>query len=179
MRLLDKITAKRIRDGDVEAFEEFIHKYQDKLFSYCFRLVGNFHIAEELAQETFLKFYRSIASYDYMKAGLATWLFRIARNTCLNYLRSDIHDWTCEAGKLPGAAESPEDLYLAAEEHRELFMALQKLSLEGREMILMKDYLGFSCRELASIFQIPTGTVKSRLHKLRGQLRELMVMKYD
>ncbi len=173
MRLQDRITATRIRDGDVKTFESFINQYQDKLFNYCLHLSNNYQIAEELTQESFIKVYQNIETYDYKKAALSTWLFRIAHNVSINYLRDNAQPaavLTMAAAAYP----SPEEQYLIQEKYEKLLLALQELPLEGREMVLLKDYLGLSCQELAVIFAIPAGTVKSRLHKLRKRLRELV-----
>lgn len=179
MRLQDRITATKIRDGDVKAFETFINQYQDKVFNYCLRLSNNFQIAEELTQEAFIKVYQNINSYDSKKAALSTWLFRIAHNLSLNYLRDNVQPNLEMNWDIAAYSPSPEDQYLITEKYEKLLAALHELPLEGQEMILLKDYLGFSCQELTAIFDIPAGTVKSRLHKLRKRLRELVGDDYD
>lgn len=174
MRLQDRITATRIRDGDVGAFESFINQYQDKIFNYCLRLGSDYQVAEELTQETFIKFYQSIGGYDYHKAALSTWLFRIAHNLSLNTLRDNGPPANALTTDEASLSPSPEDQYIVKEKYEKLLTAMQKLTLEERNMVILKDYLGFSCQELADLFDIPAGTVKSRLHKLRRQLRELI-----
>ncbi len=174
MRLQDRITATKIRDGDVKTFENFINQYQDKVFNYCLRLSNNFQLAEELTQEAFIRVYQNINRYDYKKASLSTWLFRIAHNLSLNYLRDNVPTNINLHLETAAFSPSPEDQYLIKEKYDKLLVALQALTLEEKEMILLKDYLGFSCQELAAIFDIPVGTVKSRLHKLRKRLRELV-----
>jgi len=174
MRLQDRITATKIRDGDVKTFEAFINQYQDKVFNYCLRLSNNFQIAEELTQEVFMKVYQNINRYDYKKAALSTWLFKIAHNLTLNFLRDNVQPNMDTNLDTAAFSTSPEDQYLIKEKYERLLIALQAIPLEGRELILLKDYLGFSCQELASIFDIPVGTVKSRLHMLRKRLRELV-----
>lgn len=173
MRLQDKLTATKIREGDAEAFEYLIRQYQDKVFNYCLRLSRQAQIAEEMTQEVFIKIYQNIALYDSKKAALSTWIFRIAHNLALNYLRDNAQP-SLEADRDPvSLTPSPEEAYIIKEKYEKLLQALQELPLESREMILLKDYLGLSCRELAAIFDLPAGTVKSRLHKLRKELRRL------
>lgn len=176
MRLQDRITATKIRDGDVDTFENFIKQNQDKVFNYCLRLSSNYQTAEELTQEAFIRVYQNIGSYDPQKAALTTWLFRIAHNLTANYLRDNAQP---NIDITTSYTPSPEDQYILKEQYEHLLNALQQLPIEGREMILLKDYLGFSCRELAAVFDIPAGTVKSRLYKLRRQLRELAGDDYE
>lgn len=172
MRLQDRITAARIREGDVETFEHFIQQYQDRVFNYCLRMVNHYQLAEELCQEIFIKVYQNIHTYDDRKGALSTWLFRIAHNLSLNYIR-DYPERKLERKEAPAAfSPSPEDAWLVREKYEKLLAALQKLSVEERELIILKDYLGFSCQELSALLAIPAGTVKSRLHKLRKKLRE-------
>jgi len=174
MRFNDRITAARIRDGDVNTFEGFIDQYQDKIFNYCLRLSNKYEFAEELTQEAFIKFYQNIETYDYKKASLSTWLFRIAHNLSINAIRDNCHSANELTMKEESTSSTLEDQLIMKEKYDDLLAALQKLPPEGRQMVLLKDYFGFSCHELADMFNIPEGTVKSRLHKLRSQLREML-----
>ena len=179
MRLLDKITARKIRDGDVQAFEALVNKYKNTVFNYCMRTVVRYHIAEELTQDVFIKVYQNISSYDYQKASLATWIFTIAHNTCINSLRNSYREIpVCE---IAAASElnSPEDKYVAKENLDSIMVAIQCLTPEEKSLVILKDYLGFKYREVGRIFNIPVGTVKSRLFSVRNKIRGLIGDFYD
>lgn len=175
MRLLDKLTANKIRDGDVRAYEELINAHKDRVFNYCLRMAGNYHLAEELAQEVFVKVFRGIGSYDWRKAALSTWIYTISHNTCLNYLRNsrkEQHQAFEETymDKYPSAEEQ----YLVIEDRERMIKALNALPPEERELVLMKDYLELKYREVGQITGVPAGTVKSRLHQVRAKIRRLL-----
>lgn len=173
MRILDMITSRKIRDGDVEAFENLIDLYKQKVFNYCLRMTNNYYIAEDLAQDVFIKVYQRITTYDSSKSSLSTWIYVICRNTCLNYLRDTKKKTLCEVDpQLLGTVLTPEDLILQEEERQRLLTALNSLSVQDRELIIMTDYLRLKYREVGEIMGIPTGTVKSRLHGIRQKLKK-------
>ncbi len=173
MRLSDLITSKKIRDGDVEAFEKLVESYKHKVFNYCLRMTNNHHVAEDLAQDIFIKVYRRMGTYDGNKSSLSTWIYAISRNTCFNYLRDTTKEthYQLETARLQSTL-SPEEEYLLEEEKGRLIMALELLSIEDREVILLIDYLGLKYREVGEIMGLPTGTVKSRLHGIRIKLKK-------
>lgn len=173
MKYLDRLTAIRIREGDVEAFEALIHAYQSRVFSYCLRMTNDYQVAEDLTQEVFIKVYRNIEKYDWQQSRLSTWIYTISRNTSLNYLR-DLERRVPE--KILGGDELAKivagETTLLVEERMRLIEALSRLSPEEREMVLWKDYLDLKCSEIAEILQMPVGTVKSRLFSIRRRLRQ-------
>lgn len=179
LRILDKITAAKIRDGDAATFESLVNRHKDAVFNYCLRATNNYHQAEELTQEVFLKVYHKIASYDFDKASLATWIFSIAHNTCLNSLRNYYRE--IPSGEITAAAEtdSVDDVYLAREQMDRLIKAILSLPPEDRSLVIFKDYLGFKSTEISMILNMPVGTVKSRLHSIRMKLRGLIGDFYD
>lgn len=162
-----------MRDGDVEAFEKIIDLYKHKVFNYCLRMTNDYYIAEDLAQDVFVKVYQRITTYDWSKSSLSTWIYVISRNTCLNYLRDTKKKTLSEADpQLLGTVLTPEDLVLQEEERQRLLTALNSLSVQDRELIIMTDYLSLKYREVGEIMGIPTGTVKSRLHGIRQKLKK-------
>lgn len=175
MRLLDMSIANQIRDGDAEAFESLINEHKSRVFSYCLRMCENHYAAEDLAQDVFLQAYTNINRYDWTKSSLKTWIFVIAHNICLNYLRNNkgrVH--TEVAQDFIDDSRSPEEQYLYREDIGRLIAALRSLPGEDRELVIMKDYLGLKYREVALVLEIPVGTVKSRLHGIRAKLRQML-----
>ena len=171
MRLADKITAGKIRDGDGEAFAKLLAAYQDKVFNYCFRICLNYHRAEELTQEVFLKVFSGIGGYDWRKASLSTWIYAITHNTCVNSLRITRNE--TQLDETDPAVQSPplEERYVEKELLARLYEVLGQLPAEDRALILMKDYFGFRLADIGHIVNAPPGTVKSRLHYLRRKIR--------
>jgi len=175
MRLLDMSITYQIRDGNAEAFENLINEHKSQVFNYCLRMCENHHAAEDLAQDVFLQAYTNINRYDWTKSSLRTWIFVIAHNICLNYLRNNksrIH--TEIAQDFIDERRSPEEQYLYREDMLRLIAALHSLPAEDRELVIMKDYLGFKYREAALVMGVPVGTVKSRLHGIRVKLRRML-----
>lgn len=175
MRYLDRLTAIRIQAGDVQSFEALINIFKSRIISYCVRMLNDHYVAEDLTQEIFLKVYRNMNDYDWQKASLSTWIYSITRNTCLNYLRDKgKHQHQVMNAGFPEACVEAEDPYLFLEDKLCLVQALNTLTPEDRELVIMKDYLDLKYREIGQILQLPTGTVKSRLHGIRARLRKIL-----
>lgn len=179
LRLLDKITARKIRDGDIQTFESLVNKHKDTVFNYCIRTTNDYHHAEELTQEVFIKVYHNIPSYDSQKASLSTWIFTIAHNICINSLRNSYREFASDEISAAIEPNSPEDKFIAKEKLDRLIEAIQSLTPEDRSLVIIKDYLGFKYKEVSSILNIPVGTVKSRLHNIRIKIRGLIGDFYD
>lgn len=181
MRILDRFTANKIRDGDVQAFEELINRHKDNIFSYCLRLIGDYHLSEEVAQEVFIKVYQKIDTYNHRKAALSTWIYTIAHNTCLNLLRDKPLDWqvidevSCTIVDCPSA----ESEFFKEEWKNQFLIALNTLSLEDKDLVLLKAYFGLKYEELSKLKGIPVGTVKSRIHQIRVKLKKVLGEKDD
>ncbi|HWP96748.1 MAG TPA: RNA polymerase sigma factor [Syntrophomonadaceae bacterium] len=172
MRYLDRLIAKRIREGDVQAFEGLMVDFQARLFSYCIRMTNDYHAAEDLTQEIFIKVFKNIGLYDETKAALSTWIYTICRRTCLNYLRDYGREPYQPIHEDPmGAGGTGKDPYKFLEDRLLLIRALNELDPEDREMVILKDYLDLKYREIGRILILPTGTVKSRIHSIRTRLR--------
>jgi RNA polymerase sigma-70 factor (ECF subfamily) len=180
IRLLDKVTASKICSGDTFSFETLITAYKDKVFNYCYTFCNNYHYAEELTQEVFIKIYRNIGRYDWQKSSLSTWIYTITHNTCINSIRANIPETLYEE---VSAAEkisfNTEDQYLKEELLDKLKAALLSLPPEERSLVLMKDYYGLKLKEISQIMNLPVGTLKSRLHNIREKIRTLLGDSYD
>lgn len=173
------VTANKIRDGDIEAFESLIGNHKTKVFNYCLRIVNNFHLAEELTQDVFVKVYQNIKTYNWQKGSLSTWIYTIAHNICINSIRNSSQAISLGQAKLLGHLNSAEDEYLAKLRLTEMNKAIQSLSLEDRSLLILKDYFGFKFTEINKIMNLPIGTLKSRLHGIRTKLRFSVGDDYD
>ena len=169
------------RNGDPDAFSYFVEHYLPRIYGVCFSFFGNRQDAEDCAQETFIKAFRSIRDYHFMSA-FYTWIYRIAVNTCLDYKRKNSRalvyslDDTLETENNPVAiqiadqAPLPDDLAESAETKRLIREEIAALARPLREIIILRDLEGLSYHELAEILRISEGTVKSRLSRARNQL---------
>lgn len=172
MRYLDKLHANKILQGDVKAFESLIDSYKGRVFSYCLRMSNDHHASEDLTQEVFLKVYRNMKYYDSRKAALNTWIYTICRNICLNYIRDRERAGIGTILTEFDAISCSSDPYRSLDNRLILIRALNKLSLEERELLIMKDYLDFKYREIGQLLDLPVGTVKSRIHSARVRLKQ-------
>lgn len=171
----------RARNGEIPAFEQLLRLYEKKVFNLTFRLTGNRHDAEDLAQEAFLKVFRSLDSFR-GESSFSTWLYRITRNTCLDWLRrrkvSTVSlDDSLETpdGSMPRQLQSktpgPDEILEQKEALSRIQAAISSLPEEYRLAAVLRDVMGFTYEETAEIMECSLGTVKSRIHRARGELR--------
>lgn len=180
----DTALVLRAQANDRAAFNEIVLRYKGKVYNYICRMTHNALDAEDLTQETFVRAYLSIRSFQ-SRASLNTWLFRIATNLCIDYSRKqkthiqadslshEAEEEGVEAQReIPDLAFDPQRLLLNKELGRCLETALQELPEKLRTVTLLYDIEGLSYEEIASITDCPLGTVKSRLFNARASLRE-------
>lgn len=180
MRLIDSLLARRIEEGDVLAFENFIKKYKDKIFNHAFHLINDYQIAEEITQDAFVKAYQKISLYDSKKSSLSTWIMTIAHNESINKLRTKKNELPLEEQYLLiSPRQSPEQRLLRGEAMKSLIEILDTLSFKEKSIILLKDYSGYKLKEISQMLNIPEGTVKSTLHGARNKVRERLGEVYD
>jgi len=168
--------------GDPSAFGELVRRYQDRLFHTVFRLVDNQEDAQDVVQETFLNAYQSLDGFK-GDALLFTWLYRIAVNTAISLKRKRKATVSIEAGRNGEQTIDPADVsdesrpghaLERAEREKRVRQALSRLSPEHRAVLVMKDMEGQKYETMAEILGVPIGTIRSRLHRARLELRELL-----
>jgi RNA polymerase sigma-70 factor, ECF subfamily len=175
------------RQGKPGAFDAIVRAHQDRVFSFCARMLSDREEALDVSQDVFLAAYRNLDSFR-GDASLSTWLLRIAANRCLNRIRQRKSmagrevAWP-EGGadaELPvfqpaaPAGEEPDRVAEAREMGEILSDALGRLDPATRWMVLLSDVEGFAYEEIAALANVPLGTVKSRLHRARMALRQLL-----
>jgi RNA polymerase sigma-70 factor (ECF subfamily) len=159
----DPVVVRAAAGGDLDAFDTLVRLYQQPVWRFLCHLVRDPALAEDLAQETFLRAYRRLDGFAH-QSRFSTWLFQIARNAGIDALRRRERDARLlTAVPVPGDGPTPE---LGAE----LDAGLAALSPKLREAILVVEVLGYRYREAAVILEVPEGTVKSRVHAAREQL---------
>ena len=164
----------RLRAGEARAFEEFVIAYQHRVFGVALRMLGNRAEAEEIAQEVFLRAHRAVADFR-GDARLGTWLYGIASRLCLNRLASPDRRVARGDAALADVPASTIDAAAAAERAEvdaALHAAITELPDERRLVLVLRDIEGLSYEQIAEALALDPGTVRSRLHRARMQLKE-------
>jgi RNA polymerase sigma-70 factor (ECF subfamily) len=174
--------------GDKEAFEKIVLYYQKKVFNVAYRMLGNLEEAKELAQEVFLSVFDSIKDLR-EEIKFDVWLTQITLNHCRNrwkylkrrhYFNSDSLDDPIETenGNMPrqidDPSDNPETFYEKKMIQQFIQRGLLKLKEDQRELIVLRDLQGYSYEEIGKLFRLPEGTVKSKLHRARTDLKTIL-----
>jgi RNA polymerase sigma factor (sigma-70 family) len=175
--LNDRDLVARVQKGDREAFSTLVGRYQDRIYRFILGMSGSHEEALDLTQETFLKAYQGMASWQ-ADALFKTWLYRIASNTTMDVLRRrkivsyvGIEEWESVASQDAGPERQAQD----RQSIDALEQALARIPLLYREALLMRELEGMSYNEIALALDITTGTVKSRIARARAGLLEMMM----
>jgi len=166
---------QRCRRGDQLAWEALVRQYQSRVYGLAWHYMRNQEEARDVAQEAFVRIYTKLSSFKESEAFLP-WLLRLTHNVCIDHIRrakarppaSDLP--VGEGPELPDSGMSPEGHAMASSRQRLLYRALDRLSAPYREMILLKDIQGLQLEEIASMLDLPLGTVKSRSNRARLEL---------
>ena len=173
---------RRCAAGDAVAWEEIVQRFNRRIYNICYRFTGSQHDAEDLAQEVFIKIYRTLKSYDTDKGAFMTWVATLTRNLLVDHFRKSKQDRVTDSMDEPITAEqdsismaerledvgpSPDARLQARETQEMVHKALQKLSPELREAVILRDLQDMDYREIALALKVPEGTVKSRINRGR------------
>jgi len=180
----DEILVAKCQKGDTQAFELLIKKYQRRIFHLIYRITQDPAVVESLAQDVFLKAYRSISSFR-GSSRFYTWLYRIAVNTSLSYLKKESVaenrekrvDYDLDTSNLivdSMKIEDPEELLMRKEFFRHLLGSLRRLPEDLRTAVVLREFSGLNYEEIAEVMEIPLGTVRSRIFRARSRLREML-----
>jgi RNA polymerase sigma-70 factor, ECF subfamily len=167
--------------GRAAAYGELVSRYQDRLFNTLLRFLGNAEDARDVLQEALLNGYLALESFK-GESQLYTWLYRIAMNTALSHQRKEKVALARKAGRGASGEEpadrsaynQPESNMVREEEGRRVQNALARLSPEHRLVLILKDMDGQKYEDMAAALGVPIGTIRSRLHRARLELRELL-----
>jgi RNA polymerase sigma-70 factor (ECF subfamily) len=183
---------RRCVAGDAVAWEEIVQRFNRRIFNICYRFTGSQDDAQDLAQEVFIKIYRTLNSYDVDKGAFMTWVATLTRNLLVDHFRKRKQDRLTDsmdepisaedglsiAAQIEDAGPSP-DARLRTREAQEMVQkGLQKLSPELREAVILRDLQDMDYREIALALKVPEGTVKSRINRGRTELARLLSRTY-
>jgi RNA polymerase sigma-70 factor (ECF subfamily) len=179
----DSGLVSRCLSGDETAWEELVRLHTRRVYGLCYRFTNSSSEAQDLTQEVFLRVFRTIRTFRAPEGSFVTWLTRLTRNLLIdNYRRTrqdrvtDTLEGQVNAVEEKGAAASPRpDEALAGREASEILQtALQKLSPDLREAVILRDLQEMEYREIAQVLAVPEGTVKSRINRGRAELARLL-----
>ncbi len=176
---------RKVLQGDVNAFEKLVTEYEKSVYAIALRMTGNSEDAADMTQETFLKAYNSLQSFR-GDSKFSVWLYRIASNVCLDFLRSrsrkptlslSVEDDEGEEVELDIADESqsPELLLERGLTRDAVRRGLQALPPDYRQILLLREIQGLSYEEIADALRIEVGTVKSRIFRARKRLCTFLI----
>jgi RNA polymerase sigma-70 factor (ECF subfamily) len=175
--------------GDGQAWQQLVLSHHRRIYAICYRFTGSATDAEDLTQDVFLKLYKNLSSFDLQKGSFQTWITTLTRNLLVDHFRrsrmeraSDSLDATFDgeadgptmADRLADTRESQEQHVASLELKVRIQEALQQLSPELREAVILRDLEDMDYKEIAQVLRIPEGTVKSRISRGRGELARLL-----
>jgi RNA polymerase sigma-70 factor (ECF subfamily) len=181
----DRELISSFNKGSKKAFDTLVLKYQDRVFNLCYRFLGNYEEADDSAQETFIKVYRSLKNFRF-ESSFSTWLYRIAVNTCKNKLSSLKYRRSREMVRLDNGkgqegsrkpteisdeSLSPEVKLEKKERDTLIQQAIDSLPADFKTVVVLCDVEGLSYEMTARITGYRIGTVKSKLSRARDRLR--------
>lgn len=168
-------------DGDKEAFEKLVKRYKDRIVSYIYKYIRNFSRAEEIAQEVFIRVFRSRDRYS-VKAKFSTFIYRIAMNLSYNEVRDRNRrktDATEEFPTLTREKDNPELIYAKDETERLVLEGINNLPPRYREVVMLCDLENLSYKEVGKVLNISIGTVQSRLSRGRIKLKQILTKIFE
>jgi RNA polymerase sigma-70 factor (ECF subfamily) len=178
----DSSVVERCLSGDDTAWEELVRVHTRRVYGLCYRFTGSDSEAQDLTQEVFLRIFRTLKSFRSTEGSFTTWLARLTRNLLIDHYRRTRLERVTDSieEQLPMLEESaamsarPEGLLAGREASEVLQAALQKLSPDLREAVILRDLQELEYREIAQVLKIPEGTVKSRLNRGRAELTRVL-----
>lgn len=172
----DQECVTRAQRGEGKAFSELVARYQDRVFRFLLRLTRSRDDAMDLTQDTFMRAYQSLERWQ-PNALFRTWLFRIARNAAFDRMRRELAVEFVELDEdvdTPDPSPDPEAIAVTAQRIRLLEAALERLPVEHREIILLREIEEMSYEDIAQVLDLRIGTVKSRIARARAALLDKM-----
>lgn len=176
---------KKCTQGDIDAFEELIVKYEKTTYNIALRMLRNKDDAMDISQEAFIKVFKSIKTFNF-ESSFSTWLYRIVTNTCLDFLRKNSNTSlsidspiNTEDGEIqrdiPDISNNTEEIFEKQLTKELVHRAINKLDENHKTVIILRDIEGFSYEEVAQILDCSLGTVKSRISRARNSLKNIII----
>jgi len=174
--LPDRELVVRCQRNESRAFDELVARHQDRVYTAVTRFCGNAEDAADIVQRAFINAFRKIQEFK-GDSSFSTWIYRIAFNQAISFRRENkrnaVSIYSKDDDKVaePAVESNPTEKLEGEEKQKKVQQALEQLEEGDRQIILLKDLQGHSYDEIAAIMQIPKGTVRSRLHRARLELK--------
>ena len=187
------LLVRRCVAGDAVAWDEIVQRYHRRIYNICYRFAGSADDAQDLTQEVFIRMYRTLNSYDVGRGAFMTWVTTLTRNLLVDHFRKTKHDRLTDSldatasdhpdamplsERIPDEGPAPDSGVQSRETRDAVHQALQKLSPELREAVILRDLQDMDYREIATVLKVPEGTVKSRINRGRAELARLLQRTY-
>ena len=187
------LLVRRCLTGDAAAWEELVQRYHRRIYNICYRFAGTADDAQDLTQEVFIKMYRTLGSYDLERGAFMTWVTTVTRNLLVDHFRKTKQDRLTDSldaapsehedalpigERIPDQGPSPDAQSQSREVGETVQRALQKLSPDLREAVILRDLQDMDYKEIATVLKVPEGTVKSRINRGRAELARLLQRTY-
>jgi len=178
----DNQLVERCLGGEEVAWEELVKVHTRRVYAICYRFTGSDHQAQDLTQDVFMRVFRSLKSFRAGEGSFAVWLSRLTRNLLIDHYRrtklerasDSIEDQLPLLEEKTAAIGRTEGMLAGREASEMLQAALQKLSPDLRETVILRDLEELEYREIAQVLKVPEGTVKSRLNRGRAELARVL-----
>ena len=184
-QLSDEILIKRFQEGEIDAYNEIVHRYKDRLYNFIYRFLNDMDRSEDLVQDTLIKLYTHKNSYQEI-AKFSTWLYTIAANLARTELRKLKRRKTFSITELSyddrefiisSSDSDPSKDHLSQNLEKNIQNALSKLPDDFKTIIILRDIQELSYDDISKIVELPLGTVKSRINRGRLKLQQLLKRK--
>jgi RNA polymerase sigma-70 factor (ECF subfamily) len=187
------ILVRRCVSGDAAAWEEIVQRYNRRIYNICYRFAGSADDAQDLTQEVFIKMYRTLNTYDTGRGAFMTWVTTITRNLLVDHFRKTKQERLTDSldtvggehedamplsEQIPDRGAPPDSTVQTRETRETVHNALQKLSPELREAVILRDLQDLDYKDIAIVLKVPEGTVKSRINRGRAELARLLQRTY-
>ena len=181
---MDVYLAGKAASGDADAFETLVLKYEKNIYYIALRMMPSAEDAKDVSQNVLIKIYNNLSNFK-GDSLFSTWIYRITVNTCIDEIRKykrknevSIDDEDKGVGRnIQDSALSPEQNIIASEGLNAILETVKELPEEYSTVITLRDIQGFAYSEIADITECSLGTVKSRISRARGKLKELLLKK--
>lgn len=183
---IDRTIVKKAIKGNKNALEKLIIKYEKKVYNIAYQIFGNEHDANDMAQEVFIKVYKSLHKFNF-KSTFSTWIYRITVNTCIDEYRKKSKNSKVEymdetikqqdsiiQKQFIDKGLTPEEEIIKNENIKFVRESIDELKEDYRIIIILRDIKGYSYENIADILDISIGTVKSRISRARSKLKKII-----
>lgn len=181
----------RCMAGDSGAWEMLVQQNNRRVFNLCYRFTGSMTDAEDLTQDVFIKIYRTLGSFDPDKSAFTTWMTTVTRNLLVDHFRRTKQERTTDSmdaapegeeeggglrlsDRIEDRAPRPDERMETQEKQKLVHKALQELSPELKEAVILRDLQDMDYKEIATALKVPEGTVKSRINRGRAELARVL-----